>query len=499
MTESSDPIVDAAECLFSAVLQRDSTAIKAVTSVIPDPAWPTPEYAAFARASKAVADTGKPFDPNDLLSHLEGGMTAPGAFLSRLQTVTPACNIPGRVADIMNAYRDRVMAERTEGLEKALRDCRVKRDWEGLNYLLADFDLSESGDIESKLRYADLSDIAKYANTRPEWAFHDAIPCGAMSLLSSPTGVGKTMVALGLSECVVMGEPVFRSLVPTRAGHVLYLSGEDGVAEIGRRLYRLIVANGLDFQTAQAAIAERFHLIADHTEPFLECRAGALVRTEFYNRVLRAARDVRPLLIVVDHARKFSGALEENSNGVIGRFVDCLVTLAQTSGAAVLTLAHTGKAAREDRYAARGASALSDESRASWVLREVENQPGIVEMVNAKQSFARQHEPLTLAFDGGAMRETTPIKHDVRELIPAILQWLDGHPDKIVTQGGILKGDGPGAALAKDMVIDHAWATRKQVARAAELGIGDGTISTKARQRGNRQKVQALCIPEKVA
>jgi hypothetical protein len=100
---------------------------------------------------------------------------------------------------------------------------------------------------------------------------------------------------------------------------------------------------------------------------------GVRVEIERVDRLAVAVRslDPRPDLIILETASRF-GAGDENSNEAAAALIAACERLADIAQAAVLLVSHVGKSAAKeqylDAYAARGASAFTDNARSALVL-----------------------------------------------------------------------------------------------------------------------------------
>lgn len=181
---------------------------------------------------------------------------------------------------------------------------------------------------------------------------------GTVGALVAPGSTGKSMLALQLACAIASDQPQANTtgLAIERHGPVLYLNLEDPPAEIQRRLHAL--GGRLD-QNARKSIAE--HLV-------ISARMGVptdLMQDKFMSGLLKAATGVR--LVILDTLSRSHG-LDENDNGAMSRVVSRMEMVVRQTGASLLYLHHTSKAAAlagqgSMAQAARGASALIDNAR----------------------------------------------------------------------------------------------------------------------------------------
>lgn len=181
---------------------------------------------------------------------------------------------------------------------------------------------------------------------------------GTVGALIAPGSTGKSMLALQLAAAVASDQPQANTtgLAILHHGPVLYLNLEDPPGEIERRLHAL--GGQFDMVTRQS-IAEQLVISARMGVP------TDIMQEKFMASLLKAASGVR--LVIIDTLSRAHG-LDENDNGMMARLVARLETVARQTGASLLYLHHTSKAAALAgqggmAQAARGASALIDNAR----------------------------------------------------------------------------------------------------------------------------------------
>lgn len=181
---------------------------------------------------------------------------------------------------------------------------------------------------------------------------------GTVGALIAPGSTGKSMLALQIA-CAVASDQAQANTTGLDIKHhgpVLYLNLEDPPAEIERRLHAL--GKHLDM-VARQSIAEQLVISARMGVP------TDVMHDKFMGSLLKAAADVR--LVILDTLSRAHG-MDENDNGAMARLVARLETVVRQTGAALLYLHHTSKAAALAgqggmAQAARGASALIDNAR----------------------------------------------------------------------------------------------------------------------------------------
>lgn len=181
---------------------------------------------------------------------------------------------------------------------------------------------------------------------------------GTVGALVAPGSTGKSMLALQLAAAVASTDPKANTtgLAIPNHGPVLYVNLEDPPSEIQRRLHALGQLWSTD---TRESVAAGLHMTARQGIP------SDVMQPKFFGALLKACEGQR--LIIIDTLSRAHG-LDENDNGAMSRLVARLETIVRQTGAAVLYLHHTSKAAALAgqggmAQAARGASALIDNAR----------------------------------------------------------------------------------------------------------------------------------------
>lgn len=168
-----------------------------------------------------------------------------------------------------------------------------------------------------------LSDLLNEPEETIAWLLADKLPAGGISVLSAKPKVGKSTFARCLSLAVATGEP-FLDCATTK-GPVIYLALEEKRGEV-RRHFSDLGATGEEEIYIHAASAPQ--------EAVLE--------------LCEVAKQMHPVLIVVDPLFKFVRIRDEKAYAEVCNAIEPLLTLARESGAHVLLSHHSGKMERSD-------------------------------------------------------------------------------------------------------------------------------------------------------
>ena len=168
---------------------------------------------------------------------------------------------------------------------------------------------------------------------------------------------GKSLVALEIQHCLLTGEPLWGSILPTsvveKTVHVL--------AE-----HASPVLQGL-YQRTELSKTGRLHIYGPEHLQSMKLLVSNGVRREdsisFYKKLVAGAG-----LVVFDPLASFiQGEVSENDNTSMRSVIDSMIEICASTGAACLVLGHQGKpqffqgkVMKRQSYGARGASATED-------------------------------------------------------------------------------------------------------------------------------------------
>lgn len=182
---------------------------------------------------------------------------------------------------------------------------------------------------------------------------------GTVGALVAPGATGKSFWALQAAMGVACSDAGgdLLDLRPTDTGPAAYFAAEDPEIVVRHRLKAIGEHLPPD---ARDAIAERMYI-----EPLVG-KGLNLVDEQQLGRAIEYCTDCR--LVVIDTLNRAHRGLDENSNGDMSLIFAALERLAAETGAAVLFLHHTSKAASfghqtDHQHASRGASLLTDNAR----------------------------------------------------------------------------------------------------------------------------------------
>lgn len=197
---------------------------------------------------------------------------------------------------------------------------------------------------------ADIAEMSLRAAPERRWALTDWLPMCQATYLTGPGSAGKSLLSLQLAVCKALGLPFMG--IETEQANVLYLSCEDDLNELHRRLQTVCNALGvrmgdLDGRLLLLSLVGQIGTeLATFQEPERDQygNPGPLIRpTQRYKALegMAIAHDVG--FIVLDNvAHLFAG--NENVRNEVAAFVALLNSLAIRVSGAVLLIGHPNKA-----------------------------------------------------------------------------------------------------------------------------------------------------------
>jgi len=340
-------------------------------------------------------------------------------------------------------------------------------------------------------------EIGEYWNCAPiTWTFQELLPRNITAVISSPGGLGKSLIGLGLALSVTTGVTLYPSFRPVDApAHVLYLSGEDPI-EIMRLRLNAYERRYFPSGDYRADIQKRFHLKTEGTGALIEqIRAGHIAPSAYYNHLYAYCEEIKPRLIVVDTLRRALGAANENDNAVVGYTMELITKLARVSNGTALVLSHVSKMGGQSKQTsaddARGASALKDEARTHFVARRPETGQG-VKMTLVKANYSAYNligRSWFFGFDGACLIETGTQDAEYAEpklLLPDIAAYIKENDES--TFYGLTKRPGVELLIRRLITRGHDWVTPLHIQEAIQIGIQAGLFLKQWSSRGGHRR-----------
>jgi hypothetical protein len=192
-----------------------------------------------------------------------------------------------------------------------------------------------------------------------DWAITGWLGMGHTTLLAGLGGVGKTLLAQSIASALALGRSYVDEIPAAR--RVLGWFCEDDHNELWRRQVSIAAHFGVPLDAfAGKFIAESF---ADRDATLMDLDLGGrLVATAMRDELREQIADYRADVVILDNASRLFGG-KESDRGQVTRFIAALNAVA--GGAAVLLLAHPGRAAGSE-YS--GSSAWENAARARMFM-----------------------------------------------------------------------------------------------------------------------------------
>ena len=197
------------------------------------------------------------------------------------------------------------------------------------------------------------------------------IPARTVTQLSGDGGVGKSIVAKQLGLATAADKPWFGMSVEN--GPVIYISAEDEVDELHRRLNDIAASYGIDL-----ANLDNFHLIPlAGLDAVLAApsKPGVIEKTAVWRGLVALVEKIRPRLVIIDTAAD-AYAGDENKRAEVRQFIGLLRGLAIHYDLAVLLLSHPSLSGMATGSGTSGSTAWSNSVRSRLYLETLKGDDG---------------------------------------------------------------------------------------------------------------------------
>jgi RecA-family ATPase len=261
---------------------------------------------------------------------------------------------------------------------------------------------------DEPLPFIDMSNWDNEVVPPREWTVRDIIPRRNVFLFSGEGAVGKTLLALQLGVAHALGRD-WIGTVPEQ-GPFLFLGAEDETDEIHRRLYDILKSYGATF----ADIKDSVHILSyageDAVLALADKRTGLVQPTRLFERLMRAAVEIRPMMICLDtSADVFAG--DEISRFEVRQFVGLLRKLAIKANAAVVITSHPSLTGIKTDTGLSGSTGWHNSVRARAYLTKVktddkddEPDPTLRQLEFKKNNYGPISRSISLQWVDGVFR-----------------------------------------------------------------------------------------------
>ena len=182
------------------------------------------------------------------------------------------------------------------------------------------------------------------------WEVHTFASRGTVTLLTAPTGAGKTVLALQIAAALATAEDV--AGMTCRRGRALYLDAENGSAIMAER----VKASHLDREGFDYVDLRRH-------------RGGRIDATAGLDELACALEYWRPSLAVLDSLRRLAPSSNEDSSEDMASVVGGLGQVAHDTNTALVLIHHQSN--KRNAAKVRGSSAIEDQCDTSFYLERL--------------------------------------------------------------------------------------------------------------------------------
>jgi RecA-family ATPase len=270
------------------------------------------------------------------------------------------------------------------------------------------------------LPFIAMTDWDATATPERQWAVRDRIPLRQPALFSGEGAVGKSIVELQLCVAHVLGRNWIGAL--PQQGPAIYLGAEDDADELRRRLAAIANHYGASFTDL---IAGGFHLLSFAGEDVLlgvPNRAGRIVATPLFAKLVEAAGDIKPKHIGIDTSADTFGG-NENDRSQVRQFVGLLRKLAIVADGSVVLLGHPSLTGISTGSGLSGSTAWHNSMRSRFYLTspkpiEGEQPDGDLRVLQfLKNNYGRLGDSIVLRYRDGVYvpEPSTSFDQAVRE------------------------------------------------------------------------------------
>ena len=252
------------------------------------------------------------------------------------------------------------------------------------------------------MRDLDFTEIDTLPSSHKISGHNPLAPIGAVTIINAHGGTGKSLLALKMAVHIALGLDILDAT--TNGGKVAYMSLEDPEPVFRERLYKIVnnmpdeVLPRLEELTKKMMFIDRY----GKQTMMAGFEAGKVVESGNPCALVAQlkAHDIK-CLVTDTFVRTHS--LNENDNAQMGALLVLFEKVAKESGCAVILIHHQPKVGSSKDYAARGASAITDNARSVLHL----------EKVDAKRDVDKfGEESIRIAVREGRLVRVTHIKHN---------------------------------------------------------------------------------------
>jgi RecA-family ATPase len=235
------------------------------------------------------------------------------------------------------------------------------------------------------------------------WHVENLIPSGNVTLLNGDGGTGKSLIALQLAVATVSGGQWIGCSV--QPGACLFLTAEDDIPEIHRRLADIALEDGISLADLDGLMVTS--LAGDDALLAVPDGRSNIIRpTGLFGSLESLIEKTRPTLVVLDTLADLFGG-EENQRAQARQFIGMLRGLAINYQAALLLLAHPSLAGMATGSGSSGSTGWNNSVRSRLYLERIkggdrsEDDPDARVLKTMKSNYAATGAQIKLRWSRG--------------------------------------------------------------------------------------------------
>lgn len=201
------------------------------------------------------------------------------------------------------------------------------------------------------------------------WHVEELIPAGNVTLLNGDGGTGKSLIALQLAVATVLGRPWIGR--PTQPGACLFLTAEDDLLEVHRRLADIVAEYDVSLADLEGLMIASLAGV-DALLAIPDGRSNIIRPTGLFGALESLIEKTRPTLVVLDTLADLFGG-EENQRAQARQFIGMLRGLAITHQVTVLLLAHPSLAGMASGSGSSGSTGWNNSVRSRLYLERIKS------------------------------------------------------------------------------------------------------------------------------
>jgi RecA-family ATPase len=254
-----------------------------------------------------------------------------------------------------------------------------------------------------------------------EWAVLDVIPAKNVTLLTGQGGGGKTTLAMQLCAASVLGRDWLTHM--PEPGKAMIVCCEDDGEEMHRRLDRIAAYYGASFADLARGGLHLLSFAGRDAVLAAPDRAGVIKPTALFDRIRKAAIEIRPRILVLDNAADVYAG-NENERGMVRQFITLLRGLAMDCGAAVVLTLHPSLTGINTGTGMSGNTAWFNSARGQLYLKTAATEDGETPDPDLRELEARKN-------NYGPLASKTMLRW--RDGVFVVERTTAGHLDKMAT------------------------------------------------------------------